>query len=189
MSRANYQVVSAINSHPVLRSQRYVIPRLLQQERIIKTITRFLAVLNAKSTVVALATACKVLERPVLDVLWESQDDWFQLLKCFPPDVWEERDNAFVSSTIVPRLPVFIPRNSNLALPPQSYPRRVGSFQEICFEDGPSQHHAFTKIYIDPLFPNLEYGSQQLPIISQTSDPELENGMGFRPVHIIVPLA
>lgn len=97
MSHANYQVVSAINSHPVLSSQRYVIPRLLQQERIIKTITRFLTALNAKSTVVALATACKILERPVLDALWESQDDWFQLLKCFPPDVWEERDNTFVS--------------------------------------------------------------------------------------------
>ena len=97
MSRANYRVVSAVNSNPVLRSQRYVIPRLLQQERIIKTITRFLSGLNAKSTIVAFATACKVLERPVLDVLWESQDDCFQLLKCFPPDVWEERDNTFVS--------------------------------------------------------------------------------------------
>ena len=112
MSRANYRVVSAINSHPVLRSQRYVIPGLLQQERIIKTIARFLTALNAKSTIVALATACKVLERSVLDVLWESQDDWFQLLKCFPADVWEERDNAFVSCrspTIAPHLSVFIP--------------------------------------------------------------------------------
>ncbi|KAF9649265.1 hypothetical protein BDM02DRAFT_1933422 [Thelephora ganbajun] len=95
MSHANYQVVSAINSHPVLRSQRHETPRLLQQERIIKTITRILSSLNAKSTIVAFATVCKALERPILDVLWESQDDWFQLLKCFPPDVWEERDNAF----------------------------------------------------------------------------------------------
>jgi len=141
-----------------------VIPRLLQQERIIKTITRILSVLNAKSTIVAFATACKVLEQPVLDVLWETQDDWFQLLKCFPPDVWEERDNAFVSCgrfTIILYLSIFTPlRNPILALPPQSYPRGVDSFQEICIKDGPSQHHAITKIYIDPLLSNLEYGSQ-----------------------------
>ena len=97
MSHATYQVINAIKPHPVLRSRGYGIPRLLQQERIIKAITRFLCSLNAKSTIVAFATACKALERPVLDALWESQDDWFQLLKCFPPDVWEERDNAFVS--------------------------------------------------------------------------------------------
>lgn len=97
MSHASYQVINATTSHSVLRSQRYGIPRLLQQERVIKTITRILSALNAKSTIVAFATACRALERPVLDALWESQDDWFQLLRCFPPDVWEERDNAFVS--------------------------------------------------------------------------------------------
>ena len=97
MSHASYQIINVTNSHPVLRSQRYGIPRLLQHERIIKTITRILSALNAKSTIVSFAIACKTLERPVLDALWESQDDWFQLLKCFPPDVWEERDNAFVS--------------------------------------------------------------------------------------------
>ena len=131
MSHASYRVVSAINPHPVLRSQRYVIPRLLQQERIIKTITRILSALNAKSTIVAFATVCKALERPVLDVLWEFQDDWFQLLKCFPTDVWEERDNAFVSyrSFASTRyLSVFILLgNPILALPPQSYPSRVDS--------------------------------------------------------------
>jgi hypothetical protein len=97
MSHASYRVINPVNSHPVPRSQRYGIPRILQQERIIKTITRILSALNAKPTIVAFATACKALERPVLDALWESQDDWFQLLKCFPSDVWEERDNAFVS--------------------------------------------------------------------------------------------
>jgi len=131
MSHASYRIVSAIKSHPVPRSQRYGASRLLQHERIIKTITRILSALNAKSTVVAFATACKALERPVLDVLWESQDDWFQLLKCFPPDVWEERDNAFVScrsSASARHLFLFVPRgNPILALPPQSYPSRVDS--------------------------------------------------------------
>jgi len=131
MSHASYRVVNAINSRPVLRSQRHGILRLLQQERIIKTITRILSALNAKSTIVAFATVCKALERPVLDVLWESQDDWFQLLKCFPPDVWEERDNAFVSchcSASVRHISIFTPLgNPILALPPQSYPSRVGS--------------------------------------------------------------
>lgn len=164
MSHANYQVISAINSRHVLRSRGHVIPRLLQQERIIKTIARILSALNATSTVVAFATACKALERPVLDVLWESQDDWFQLLKCFPPDVWEERDSAFVScrplSSVVV-YPVFTPhRNPILALSSQSYPSGVGSFQEIRIEDGPYQHHAVAEINIDPILPNIEYGGQ-----------------------------
>ena len=192
MSHASYRVINPVNSHPVPRSQRYGIPRILQQERIIKTITRTLSALNAKPTIVAFAIACKALERPVLDALWESQDDWFQLLKCFPSDVWEERDNAFVSrcsfATVYP-YSIFIPFvNPILALPPQSNPSRVGSFQEICVEDGPSQYHAFTKIHIDPLFPNLEYGSQQLSFVPKTSNHELEDGVGFRPVHLLIPL-
>ena len=97
MSHANYQFISPTKFRPVLRSQRHGIPRFLQQERVVKTIARILSILGAKSTVVAFATICKALERPVLDVLWESQDDWFQLLRCFPPDVWEDGDNAFVS--------------------------------------------------------------------------------------------
>ena len=187
MSHASYQVISATNLHPIPRSQRRRIPKLLQQERVVKTITRILSALNAKSTIVAFATVCKSLTRPVLDVLWEFQDDWFQLLKCFPPDVWEDRDNAFVSChSFALTYSLFI---SLPALPPQSHRSGMGSPSNICFEDGPYERHAVAKIHIDPLLPNLEYGSQQLPIISQTSDPELENGMGFRPVHIIVPLA
>jgi len=192
MSHASYQVISAVGPHPVLRSQRYGIPRLLQRERIVKTITRILSALNAKSTIVRFATVCKALERPVLDVLWESQDDWFQLLKCFPPDVWEEHDNAFVSCrsfAITPHPSVFTPLGKPiLALPPQSYPSRMGSFQEICVKDGPYEHHAVAKIHIGPLLPNLEYGSQQLPSIPEIANLELENGMGFRPVHLFVPL-
>lgn len=88
--------------------------------------------MNAGTAIVAFATVCKALERPVLDVLWESQDDWFRLLKCFPPDVWEERDNAFVSchpAASARRLSAFILFvNPILALPPQSHPSRVGPF-------------------------------------------------------------
>lgn len=189
MSHANYQVISPVNSHPVLRSQRYGIPRLLRQERIIKTITRILSALNAKSTIVAFATVCKALERPVLDALWESQDDWFQLLKCFPSDVWEERDNAFVScrSSASARRRLTPLVDPFLAFPPQSHPSRMGSLQEICVEDGSYEHHADAEIYFDPLLPNLEHGSKQLPFVSETPNFELENGMGFCPVHLFVP--
>ena len=44
-------------------------------------------------------------------------------------------------------------------------------------------------IYIDPPLPNLERGSQQLPIVPETANPELENGMEFRTVHLLVSLA
>ena len=65
----------------------------------------------------------------------------------------------------------------------------MGPFQEICVEDGPYQHHAVAEIHIDTLLPNFKYGSQQLPFIPETANLELEDGMGFRPVHLLVPLA
>jgi hypothetical protein len=159
MSHAKYQVVGATNFRPVLRPQRHGIPRFLQQERVVKTITRILSGMNAKPTVVAFATVCKALERTVLDVLWESQDDWFQLLKCFPPDVWEDRDNTFVSChyfSIACRLPLFIP--PILAFPPQPHASRVVPFQEILLENGPHERHAVAEVHIDPLLPNIEHG-------------------------------
>ena len=120
MSHASYQIISPRKFRPVLRSQRHGIPRFLQQERVVKTITRILSSLNAKSTVLALATVCKALERPTLDILWESQDDWFQLMKCFPSDVWEDRDSTFVSCRTIAtthRPPLFIPLcNANLSI-------------------------------------------------------------------------
>ena len=128
MSHATYRIINATNPRPAPRSQRYGTTRFIQQERIIKTIARSLSALNANSTIVAFATTCRALERPVLDILWESQDDWFQLLKCFPPDVWEERDNSFVSRNSARSLSIFTSLvNPILALPPQSIPSRVGS--------------------------------------------------------------
>jgi len=64
----------------------------------------------------------------------------------------------------------------------------MGSFQEIRVEDGPYEHHAHAKIHIYPFISNLEHGGQQFPPIPQTANPELEDGMGFRPVHLLVPL-
>lgn len=65
----------------------------------------------------------------------------------------------------------------------------MGSFPQIRFKNDPYERHAVAKIYINPLLPNLEYGSEQFPIISKTQNLELENGMGFRSVHLIVPFA
>ena len=192
MSHASYRIISATSLHPALRSQRHGIPRILQQERVVKTIARVLSSLNAKPTILAFATVCKALERPILDVLWETQDDWFQLLKCFSPDIWEDRDNAFVSCcslTIARQQPRFMPFGIfTLAFPPQSCPGRVDSFQTIRFKDGPHEHHDAAEIYIDTLLSNLEHGSQQLPVVPETANIELENRMGLRPLQFLIPL-
>ena len=163
MSHASYRFVSASELRQISRSQRRGIPRFLQQERVVKTITRILTAMNAKSTTVALARVCRALERPVLDALWESQDDCFQLLKCFPCDVWEDRDDVFVSYhffLIAHHVPVLKPLAIlMLAFPPQPDSSRVGSFQEICLEDDSCERHAAAEIHLDPVLPNPEHGS------------------------------
>jgi hypothetical protein len=56
-----------------------------------------------KATAVSLACCCRTFEDPVLNVLWETQDQLTPLLKCLPQDAWKEGDytSTFVSKTVV----------------------------------------------------------------------------------------
>ena len=69
----------------------------LSVDEILRRFACELVASNAKATAVALACCCKTFEEPALDALWETQNRLTPLLKCFPRDVWEERDGNFVS--------------------------------------------------------------------------------------------
>ena len=62
----------------------------LNVDEIVRLITSELVELKPGAAAVALACCCKNFEDPVLDVLWETQDRLFPLLKSLPADVWDE---------------------------------------------------------------------------------------------------
>ena len=68
----------------------------LSVDEIVRLLACTLVASGAKGTAVALACCSKGLEAPVLDALWETQDQLTPLLKCLPQEVWEE-DEDFVS--------------------------------------------------------------------------------------------
>ena len=70
----------------------------LSVDEIFRLIACELVASEAKATAVALACCCKTFEGPVLDALWETQDQLFPLLKSLPESVWKEgEDGGFVS--------------------------------------------------------------------------------------------
>ena len=72
----------------------------LSVDEVLRLLARILVGSEAKRTAVALALCCKIFEEPALDVLWETQNQLAPLLKCFPRDVWEEKNGHFVSPSI-----------------------------------------------------------------------------------------
>lgn len=71
----------------------------LNVDEILRLFACELVASEAKATAVALACCYRSFENPVLDVLWETQNELAPLLKCFPPDIWEgENDESIVSS-------------------------------------------------------------------------------------------
>ena len=75
--------------------------RCLSVDEILRLLACELVASEAKATATALACCCKTFEDPVLDVLWEAQDQLTTLLKCLPQGVWEEEDESFVSPLTV----------------------------------------------------------------------------------------
>jgi len=71
----------------------------LNVDEIIRLVARELVASGRKGSATALACSCKNLKDPVLDVLWEAQDQLRSLLKSFPADVWNEEGGNFVSTS------------------------------------------------------------------------------------------
>lgn len=71
-------------------------------DEIVRLLASQLVESGRKSTVLALACCCKNLEDPMLDVLWETQDNGlFTLLRIFSEDIWSS--NVCVPNTFVIR--------------------------------------------------------------------------------------
>ena len=62
----------------------------LHVNEILRLIASEVVASKGKATAVALACCCKSFEDPVLDALWETQDQLAVLLKTFPKDVWNK---------------------------------------------------------------------------------------------------
>jgi len=77
----------------------------LNVDEIVRLIACELVASGGKGTAVALACCCKNFEDPVLDALWEVQNQLRPLLKSLPGDVWDDDDRIFVSGSIT-----FLPR-------------------------------------------------------------------------------
>jgi len=71
----------------------------LNVDEILRLLACELVASGGKGTAVALACCCKIFEDPVLDALWEAQDQLRPLLKSFPTDVWNDENSVSASLT------------------------------------------------------------------------------------------
>ena len=69
----------------------------LNVDEIIRLIACELVASKAEATAVAIACCRKNFEDPVLDTLWETQDQLLPLLESLPTDVWND-DGCTVSA-------------------------------------------------------------------------------------------
>ena len=68
-------------------------------DEIVRLVVGELVASGGKKSAVSLASSCKNLKDPVLDALWETQDQLPPLLRSFPESVWENIDD-FVSAIV-----------------------------------------------------------------------------------------
>ena len=66
---------------------------------IVQRIAEYLYDHEDKLSSLAFSLCCRVLNDPVLDILWRQQTNLVTLFKVFPPDVWEENDTVGLVST------------------------------------------------------------------------------------------
>jgi len=140
----------------------------LSVDEILRLLACELVASKAEATAVALACCCKLFEEPALDVLWETQIRLAPLLKCFPPDVWEEADGSFVSSLPVVNFPTLnrlvskafkrIPTKEEWTHS-QKYARRMRQLRVDTAKDPVSLHIILAlqlRTANNPWLPNLE---------------------------------
>jgi hypothetical protein len=54
---------------------------------------------KAGASAVSLASCSKSLEKPALGEVWRSLSSLAPLVKCFPPEVWEVKEEKLASTT------------------------------------------------------------------------------------------
>jgi len=61
----------------------------LNVDEIVRVIAYELVTSKGRGVAVSLACCCKSFEDPVLDALWETQEQLLPLLKSLPGDIWD----------------------------------------------------------------------------------------------------
>lgn len=74
--------------------------RCWRLDEIVRTIAANLVLDKAKASAVSLASCSKSLEEHALGEVWRSLSSLAPLVKCFPPDAWETRDEKLASVSI-----------------------------------------------------------------------------------------
>ena len=87
----------------------------LNVDEIIRLIAFELVTSQAKATAVSFACNSKNFEDPVLDTLWETQDELLPLLKSLPIDIWLGRTKCTVSVPTTRILPFLTVRFDSLS--------------------------------------------------------------------------
>ena len=139
----------------------------LRVDEIVRLVACELVALRGHATSVALACCGKSFEDPVLDTLWEIQEDLLRLLKTLPGDVWKEGGCPVSSPTtrVSSSFNYFIQKSfARLPTPPEwarfrKYARRMrtlwglGALATLSLE-------MFSVLQLraisEPLFPNLK---------------------------------
>ena len=143
---------------------------------------------GGRGTAAALACCCKSFEDPVLDALWEAQDQLRPLLKSIPGDVLDDKGGKWVSALMAFRsLPAKLfdwvvfqenPHQRGIGTVPQVRSKGPGAQSEsISIPSTPRRSLGTAKLY--PRHPPAS-GSEDLCM--QRSD------CGVHSVHLFVPL-
>ncbi|KAJ6501140.1 hypothetical protein C8R47DRAFT_1317178 [Mycena vitilis] len=124
-----------------------------------------------------LARTARTFHDPALDHLWRLQSTLTHLLKCMPPDLWNQSvDDETLSSLelVRPVLPADWDR-------PAQYLRRVKRFAPSCNNLPPRETFELLAASMDPLFPNLHtldwlyMDSVQFPFIEAFMRPTIRS--------------
>ena len=67
-------------------------------DEIVRAIAASLVSDKARASAVSLASCSKSLEEPALGEVWRNLSSLAPLVKCFPPEVWEVKDEKLVST-------------------------------------------------------------------------------------------
>ena len=66
-------------------------------DEIVRAIAANLVSDRARASAVALASCSKSVEEPALGEVWRSLSSLAPLVKCFPPEIWEVKDEMLAS--------------------------------------------------------------------------------------------
>jgi len=137
----------------------------LDVDEIVRLIACELVESESKATAVALACCRKNFEDPVLDVLWETQEKLFPLVKSLPGDVWNESGCTVSGPTAhFPHSLNYSTRQTFKRLPTtpewarfRKYTRRMRKLSQFGTLQSP-EVFSVLQLYAntEPFFPNIE---------------------------------